>query len=294
MMNAIEQFVEKATEYPLEHGTLWIYETNVACRDIKFKFGSFVLTIMLLGHKNIRSPQINFEFFPGTLFIPEKETEMAVTIPNASFANPTQCLVLEIDPAFMADFVHRLSKVNPPWWAESPSASELTHFYANDARIIDSFTRLFQLRKGGQNAYDDMIVTHAMQELLLRVYQTEGGKLLLANTQVTAKAKGLKKVTQFITSHLNRSISVDELAKIAGASRTSLFQRFKTELGLTPVQYITQERIAYAKLLLGRNGYLKETAFQCGFNSYEHFCKSFKRLEGVSPRQYREQLQAMA
>ena len=290
MNDAGERFVERGTQYDLQGGTLWIYETNIACRNVKFKFNSYVLTLMVLGHKNIRSPQLNYEFFPGTLFIPECNTEMAVTIPNATPTNPTKCLVLEIDP----EFIYGLSQEIGGKLPENPflpaPSDPMTHFFSNDQRTIECFTRLYDLRKEVRSDYDQLIVTLTMKELLLRVFHTPGGDLLMKNTQQRGVHSGLEMVTQYITKHLGQHISIDELARIAGISKTSLFNKFKAMTGLTPVQYITRERIEYAKLLLGQYGYIKETAFKCGFNSYEHFCKSFKRLEGISPREFKAAL----
>lgn len=293
MIDENERFVERGTEYELEHGRLWVYETNIPCRNIKFKFGQYVLTLMLFGHKNIRSSRINFEFFPGTLFIPERMTEMAVTIPNATPTNPTQCLVLEINPDFIWSFSREMIRSSPPRWYADQNPEALTHFFSNDQLTIESFIRLYTLRKTSTTLYDNMIVTNALKELIMRVYPTEGGLLLMENCQERTQ-DALAKVKRYITTNLSRSISIAELSDIAGISKSSLFDKFKTQTGLTPVQYITRERIEYAKLLLGRSTYLKEAAYKCGFSNYEHFCKSFRKLEGLSPREYCKQVVRIA
>jgi len=88
-----DKFIEKGTHYPLKHGRLSLFETNCSCKDIQFHFKQYVMTLMLSGHKTIESENLKFEFFPGTFFYYlEKETINQVSIPNASFTNPTNVL----------------------------------------------------------------------------------------------------------------------------------------------------------------------------------------------------------
>ena len=77
-----EQFIERATEYPLANGMLTVYETNCPCRDVKFYFEEHVLTIMLAGHKTITNERMVVEFFPNTFFIPEKHCCLLYTSPS--------------------------------------------------------------------------------------------------------------------------------------------------------------------------------------------------------------------
>ncbi|MGD1846760.1 MAG: hypothetical protein ACFB10_15330, partial [Salibacteraceae bacterium] len=83
-----ERFIERGTDYQLRRGTLSVYETNCSCKNVKFHFNRFMLTLMLSGHKTIEGERLKFEFFPGTFFIPEKDAVIDVSIPNASIDNP--------------------------------------------------------------------------------------------------------------------------------------------------------------------------------------------------------------
>ena len=108
----VEKFIERATDFQLEHGKLSVYETNCACRDVKFFFEQNVLTVMLSGHKTVVSKKLKVEFFPGTFFIPESNTVQKVDIANASVNNPTKCLVLELNPSFLSSFHQESNKVD--------------------------------------------------------------------------------------------------------------------------------------------------------------------------------------
>jgi AraC-like DNA-binding protein len=69
---------------------------------------------------------------------------------------------------------------------------------------------------------------------------------------------------------------------------------FKRELGLTPVEYVIQERLAEAKRLL-RNPLttVTDVCFRTGFNNTAYFQKLFKQYEGVTPGLYKKQYAAL-
>lgn len=74
-----------------------------------------------------------------------------------------------------------------------------------------------------------------------------------------------------------------------GVSKHYLRHCFKEEVGLTPLEYLTDLRIQHAKCLLAQNSYMTigEIALNCGFNDPYYFSRCFKKNTGVSPREFR-------
>ena len=63
---------------------------------------------------------------------------------------------------------------------------------------------------------------------------------------------------------------------------------FRKHLGETPHQRLLARRLQEARNLLATsNQNLKELAFECGFSSAEHFCRTFKERFGMTPGEYR-------
>ncbi|UOQ74972.1 helix-turn-helix transcriptional regulator [Hymenobacter cellulosilyticus] len=73
-------------------------------------------------------------------------------------------------------------------------------------------------------------------------------------------------------------------------SKATFFRLFKREFGLTPVEYIIQERLAEAKRLL-RNpvATVADVCFRAGFNNPAYFQTIFKKYEGITPGLYKKQ-----
>lgn len=77
---------------------------------------------------------------------------------------------------------------------------------------------------------------------------------------------------------------VETLAKVSAMSRSSYSDLFKKITAMTPMEYITQWRIAMAyQKLLNEQCSVLEAALDCGYNSESAFSKAFKRILGISP-----------
>lgn len=99
----------------------------------------------------------------------------------------------------------------------------------------------------------------------------------------------LKHVTDYIRATLHESPDYRQLARLANLSYCQLFRLFKREFGLSPQQYIEQQRVDYAKKLLRVNRLtVKEVAAQVGFSNQLYFSRRFQKATGFSPTQYRE------
>ena len=93
--------------------------------------------------------------------------------------------------------------------------------------------------------------------------------------------------TQNVIEHLQgniyRPVKVDELADIACLSKIQLYRRFKSEMGLTPVQYHELLRIKKGIELLQSDDQVQDVAYQLGYENYETFSRAFKKIVELSP-----------
>ena len=101
----------------------------------------------------------------------------------------------------------------------------------------------------------------------------------------------LDRVRAHIDQHLDRRVSLDELARVAGMSRFALVRAFSGALGVSPYAYSLQRRLDAARRLLAAGTSISQAANQLGFADQSHLTRWFLRVVGVTPGEY---LRAMA
>ncbi|KQN97115.1 AraC family transcriptional regulator [Paenibacillus sp. Leaf72] len=101
----------------------------------------------------------------------------------------------------------------------------------------------------------------------------------------------LQKGLEYMEIHYAEGISVESVSDYVGVNRTHFTKQFSKAYGITPVQYIQQQKMGEAKRLLAQTGYtLSEIASSIGFPDLFSFSKAFKKNVGIAPKQYRSQL----
>ena len=98
----------------------------------------------------------------------------------------------------------------------------------------------------------------------------------------------LRYVLDYIDSHLDQEIKLAQLADLLDISQFHFSRLFKQSIGVSPHQYLIQQRVERAKQLLKKTKQsIVEIALDCGFNSHSHLSKQFRQLTGMTPKAYR-------
>ncbi|WP_170234958.1 AraC family transcriptional regulator [Croceicoccus sediminis] len=98
-----------------------------------------------------------------------------------------------------------------------------------------------------------------------------------------------RRVQEFVEARMDRNISLDDLAEIAGVSKSHFLRLFRNRTGQTPYAYLTERRLQHAADLLAQSGLpIGEISARCGFNSQAHFAQVFRARHGITPREYRK------
>lgn len=99
-----------------------------------------------------------------------------------------------------------------------------------------------------------------------------------------------QQVIDYIQSHLERNLGLEELARVAQLSPQYFCEAFKRATNMTPHQFVIHSRIERAKELLSQSTLsIAEIARQVGFADQSHFHRHFKRLVGATPKQFQQQ-----
>ncbi|HHW18659.1 MAG TPA: helix-turn-helix domain-containing protein [Firmicutes bacterium] len=104
----------------------------------------------------------------------------------------------------------------------------------------------------------------------------------------TGRSDLVKRVTEYISSNLNKDITLEKIASVLYVSPFYLSRRFRHETGITFKEYLVERRIQEAVRLLTTTGMsIENVASSVGFRYSNYFAKVFKKITGYTPESYR-------
>lgn len=96
----------------------------------------------------------------------------------------------------------------------------------------------------------------------------------------------IKLVCEYLEAHYTQNIKLDQLSELTRLSKYHLLRSFTRQKGISPYSYLETIRINNAKKFLELGTAPGEVAFRCGFSDQSHFTNFFKKLIGLTPKQY--------
>ena len=195
--------------------------------------------------------------------------------------------------------------------------SLLQYYYSGESLDINAIDIVNELNNKGQNnffnsnnlLYDKPVLfknCNSAEYLFRRIcnsYTREDGFKTLSifyeiiselNETFLEKSK-LDCATAYITQHIDDSfIDLNVLAQRCGVSKDYFRHLFKQIYGVSPTQYIANQKIVSIKdKLLTSNKSIKEISFLCGFYDENYFSRFFKKHTGLTPNEFRKRYMAM-
>ncbi len=144
---------------------------------------------------------------------------------------------------------------------------------------------LLEAGEQGSRLYAETL-THTLMVHVLQHYTTH-------TTQPKTYDDGLpqlklRMVLEYIQAHLDRDLGLKELANLLQFSPHYFAHLFKQSVGIAPHQYVIQQRVERAKLLLKRRDMsISDVAYAVGFANQAHLNRHFKRITGITPGAFR-------
>ncbi len=113
----------------------------------------------------------------------------------------------------------------------------------------------------------------------------------LPPTRARLTERQLRVINDYVESHLDRKLSLAELAGLLFMSLSHFERLFRASVGCSPYRYVLNRKIERARgLLLNTSLSLQQIAEACGFANQSHFTRHFTRQVGVSPARFRGRL----
>ena len=148
----------------------------------------------------------------------------------------------------------------------------------------DYDTPLFLERNVEKRVEEQMHTVVATRGILLYLLSHFFERASLKHEIIDTRVKGMLK---YIRKNIDKNIDVSELSAVSVVSTNHTIRLFKSELGVTPIDYINQKKIEKAQLMLiSGNKSVKRIAYDLAFDNISYFNRLFKRYTGTTPKNY--------
>lgn len=234
-----------------------------------------LVCLVLQGSKHVTMGTQGFAFTAGDSLLITADVPTVSQITRASLAAPYLSLVLELDPAIIADLATQIRAVVMA--EHAPVRVDPT-----DVEVADAAVRLMRL----------LDRPHAVPVLGAQLVR-EMHYWLLAGRHGTAirrlgwpdgKARRVARAVAVLRAEFAQSLPIARLAAAAGMSRSSFHQHFRAVTSLSPLQFQKHLRLIEARRLMLSGGLIASTAaFAVGYESVQQFSREYSRLFGRPP-----------
>ncbi len=183
-----------------------------------------------------------------------------------------------LDFSFMSCFLEDSVR---PKFALSPSGQERT----------EQILRRMLLEFAGEEPYAAQLLRVYILELLLvfaREYQSRPPEPAERESPYQKYKASVERAAAYMEAHYEEPLSLEQICKYAQVSRTYFCSLFKLLTGCTFVEYLSNCRIRRARQLLEDTELsVADISARTGFHDGAHFSRTFHRITGLSPRDYR-------
>ncbi len=287
----LDTLVENKTTYTLDYAEMNFFETHIYAERVKLTFGAPVLASMIRGKKIMRLyNQEAFPFLPGESLLLPGEEMMCIDFPEATPQEPTHCLAMTVSEEKVAEIVTLLNEHCPRAGQEEWSDYGWNIRFANDLGVAQIIKRLMFLFTENHPQKALFVEMH-LKELLIRILQVGSRQEHERKALDADNSSRIAHIINFVRKNLRKKLTVKTLSQQAYMSESHFYRTFKLETGISPNDFIIEERLKLAAhLLLDKDRKITDVLFECGFNSSSYFCRMFKKKYGKSPKAFQSQM----
>jgi len=157
-------------------------------------------------------------------------------------------------------------------------AEKERHYALGDTDLLSIFRRMDEHASGYTGEMLSILLRSAFDELLVKFACLEHEVV-----QTPQLLSGLDAVTEYIANNIVKPLTIDDICRQFGMSRSYLFKAFTENLHESPKQYIIRRKILLAEQLISSGERPISASERCGFSDYSTFYRAYLRVLGKPP-----------
>jgi len=243
--------------------------------DLDYAISRPLACLVLQGTKHVTMGNRAFTFRAGDSLLITADVPTVSRVSRASITLPYFSLVLDLDPAVIADLAVEMKAV--PIAEGAP-----VHHEPTDAEVTDAALRLMRLIE--RPASVPVLRTQLVREMHYWLLAGRHGAAIRRLGWPDGHVQRVARAVAVLRAEFAQPLRVAHLAAVAGMSPSSFHQHFRTVTSLSPLQFQKQLRLIEARRLMLSDGVTSSSAaFAVGYESVPQFTREYGRMFGLPP-----------
>lgn len=257
-----------------EYLKLLYYELSPMSCDYKSYEYNRLCTI-IEGYKKISvNKDSKFTYTPNQFLLlpPHSNIHMDIEV-------PTKALVIELNDNLFKNVIEKISvEMDTDYDLLKKDKFFIGNVQGELCKCLNKLTDIFTQTDKNK----EFLLNLSAQELVYRLIKIKGIQQIINLEHDHPMHKSIK----YIHENINEPISISQLAYDLNMSETNFSNSFKKVYGITPKEYITNQKLTQAKEMLRKQN-VTEVAYDLGYENISHFIALFKTKYGITPKQYK-------
>jgi len=234
-----------------------------------------LVCLVVQGSKHVTMGPQSLSFSAGDSLIIAADLPTVSQITRASRAAPYLSLVLELDPALIAELMVQMA-------GATATDGFAIRVEPTDAEVTEAALRLMRLLD--RPAALPVLQAQLTREMHYWLLAGRHGAAIRRLGGPDSHAQRIARAVALLRAEFAQALPVERLAAIAGMSPSSFHQHFRRQTSLSPLQFQKQLRLIEARrLMLAEGMSASGAAFAVGYESVPQFTREYGRLFGRSP-----------
>lgn len=173
--------------------------------------------------------------------------------------------------------------------------SQIIAEYSNafSSPLNDPFTNQLKSNKNPAFGAKQLIKCY-LCELLISFIRNDSHIVQKSLSNINYSSSVLNILISYMDNHISENITLDELADICGASKKTIENTFRQNIGKSAIEYFIYLKIEKAKKYLREENYnITQIAELLGYANIHYFSRQFKKVTGMSPMEYSVSIKAI-
>lgn len=240
------------------------------------------LYIVLDGMLRLYTPSGIMDYMAGQYSVSKIDTPLFGTVLTFSDQQDFLAVSIAFTPSDVIQTILDLdNELTERIMSEQLSEQEMA---LSDSAVLQSVSRLFSVMN--QTLPSEFIRKNIMQEIIYYVLCGSCGKQFIGSIANIGQADEIYKANSWIKRNFRDSFAVEDLAERRNMSVSLFHQKFKSAVGMGPLQCQKRLRLTEARrLMLDESKNVTEAAVEVGYESLSQFIRDYRRMFGAAPKE---------